>query len=172
MFIEADRCITPFRFGKAELWFRYDNMAFLNIEKDGYEPLNILKYIKDPKAVRSFLRHGLYNWGKAYGYSDNDISDTANILMLVEEYSDDIIITIENAVISALPPVSFGKKKENNKEKWDVRPLMTCFCDIMGRSTEEFWSSTLREIHERWERYGMATGKIKPVEEFSIFDDD
>ena len=172
MFIEADKKITPFCFGKATFWLRYDNRAFLNIEKEGFEPLNILKSEGNPKAVRSFLVNGLSDFGKASGYSREEIKDIANALMTAEGFGDVLIATIALAVVNALPVAPIGMKKPDKEGKSDITSLMTCFCDIMGKSEEEFWSSTLREVHERWERYGAATGKIKPVEEFREFDDD
>ena len=172
MFIEADKKITPFCFGKATFWLRYDNRAFLNIEKEGFEPLNIINHSSNPKAVRSFLVNGLADWGKASRHSREEIKHIANMLMTAEDFADVLITVIALAIVNALPAAPIGNKKPEKEGKSDITSLMTCFCDIMGRSEEEFWSSTLREVHERWERYAVATGKIKPVEEFREFDDD
>lgn len=171
MFIEATRQTVLLKFGAAELWLRYDNKAFLNIENNGFEPFNILSQADNPEAVRCFLTAGLDDWVQSVSWSERSAAGIVNRLMSAEGYADTLTATIQAAVILALPSAAKGNKR-NNEGNTDIRMLMTVFCDVMGRSEADFWSSTLREVNERWERYAEAEGRKKPAEEIREFDDD
>lgn len=171
MFIECEKKRLPFIFGEAEMWLRYDNAAFLNIEKTGLDPFDIYGAADNPKAVRAFLYNGLLDW-----YSDKPgrapLNEYINRLMSADDFSSALIEYIQIAIMLALPQPVKGIKQQANGKRADATALFTLFVDIMHREECEFWNSTLREVHERWERYAVANGMKKPVEEFRQYDDD
>ncbi|MCM1335654.1 MAG: hypothetical protein NC084_12150 [Bacteroides sp.] len=172
MFTEMDKQVLNFRFGKAEMWFRFDIRAFYNIEKSGYSPFDILSQSDDPKAVRCFLRNGLSDW-----YEDtadqNSLDSYLNGLMSAESYQKELVALLQAAIMLALPRAVKGKRKKNEGGgAGNILGLMSAFVDVMGASRSEFMQSTLREATERWERYAVAMGYQKPAEKFKRFDDD
>ena len=62
--------------------------------------------------------------------------------------------------------MSFPKRDESvvqkppspNDEEFSFARLRTLICDVMGKSDEFFWNSTLRELIDRWREYAVAMG--------------
>lgn len=171
MFIEMKKQVLNFRFGKAELWLRYDISAFYHIEDSGYSPFDFLSQIDDPKAVRCFLQNGLSDWYNSVE-DHNDLDCYVNGLMCAEDYQAELIAYIQAAILLALPKAPRGNGRKNGGAAANILGLMSAFVDVMGAPRSEFMSSTLREATERWERYAVAMGYQKPVEKFKRFDDD
>ena len=165
MFTEIEKKSLDFNIGGIKLSLRYTNRAFLSIEKSGYEPFDMLKNSADPNAVRCFLSAGL-----AENMGSVSADYAANKVMMLTSHSETIIAMIQAAIILAMPVAHIGAKDKERKSA-DAGVIMTYYCDVMGRSEEEFWSSTLREVTSRWERYAVAEGFIKPAEQFAQFDD-
>lgn len=172
MFIEMKKQRLNFKFGKAEMWLRYDIQAFCNIEDAGFSPFDVISQSDNPKAIRCFLSNGLADWYNSID-DNNSLDDYVNGVMSAEGAQAEIITYIHAAVLLALPKSYISKKKKkNNAPKADILCLMTMFVDVMGAPLSEFLSSTLREATGRWERYAIAMGYQAPAEKFSSFEDD
>lgn len=171
MFIEMKKQRFDFTFGTAKLWLRYDIGAFYNIEESGYSPFDIISQSNDPKAVRCFLENGLADWYESID-DTNGIDEYVNSLMSAEGYQTELLTLMQSAVLLALPQGRIGNKREKPDSSGNILNLMTAFVDVMGASKEEFIHSTMREASERWERYAVAMGYIKPAEKFRRYDDD
>ena len=52
----------------------------------------------------------------------------------------------------------------------DMKRLRGLICDIMRKPEEFFWSSTLRELVERWQAVAIAKGYMKKPERMQMFD--
>lgn len=168
MYKELSKQKLNFRFGKAELWLRYDIEACMNIENAGFLPLDILSVQKNAKAVRVFLTNGLSDWYRNTE-REAELSEIVNALM--KSGSSEIINAISEAVLLAHPRPALGNAKKTAGGHGDMRSMQTLYCDVMGKSDESFMRSTFREALERWERYAEATGRKKPVEVFNQYDD-
>jgi len=173
MFIEMKKQRFDFSVGKAKFWLRFDIQAFYNIEDSGYAPFDIISQCDDPKAVRCFLENGLADWYNELEYDENDIDEYVNRLMSVEGFQMELVAYIQAAIMLALPQVEMGSRRtQSDSSSSNILGLMTVFVDVMGASKEEFMSSTIREVSDRWERYAVSMGYKKPVEQFSKYDDD
>lgn len=164
MLIEAEKSRFPVKTGESEVYLRFDNRAFLNIEKEGFDFLNIsgLKY----KAAKSFLRNGLRCWANEFGTSEDEIAEK-----MIEAYSSEYIYDmIAGGVMTALPEPVMGVKKEAEKAP-DFSHIHFLFCDIMGKPDELFWELTLREVMDRWDRYATFMGYKKAPVEVKTYDD-
>lgn len=122
MLIEAEKSRFPVKTGESEVYLRFDNRAFLNIEKEGFDFLNIsgLKY----KAAKSFLRNGLRCWANEFGASEDEIAEK-----MIEAYSSEYVYDmIAGGVMTALPEPVMGVKKEAEK-----RPIFRTFtfCSVI-----------------------------------------
>lgn len=166
MFIEIEKKRIEFPFGKTTLWFRFDNRAFLNIEKSGFNPFDTRILSENAAAARVFITEGLRGCLAELGVSCK-AADITNSLMKDEKES--VITLIQLAVLTALPSDTGGAK--NGGGKGHAGTLLSVFCDIMHRSEEEFWSATLREVTERWERYAILKGYKKSPLQIKEFDD-
>ena len=164
MLIEVERNGFPVKIGKTEAYLRFDNKAFLNIEKEGFNFLNIssLGY----KAAESFLRNGLRCWADEIGIDKYEIAEK-----LLDARPPEYISEVRaGGVMLALPKPIFGVKNETDKAP-DFSQVRFLFCDIMGKPEELFWELSLREIMERWDRYAVFMGYKKAPIEVKRYDD-
>lgn len=164
MLIEVERNGFPVKIGKAEAYLRFDNKAFLNIEKEGFDFLCVssLGY----KAAESFLRNGLRCWADEAGIDECEIAQK----LLDARPPEYISEAIAGGVMLALPKPVLGMKTESDKTP-DFSHVRFLFCDIMGKPEELFWKLTLREIMERWDRYAVFMGYKRAPVEVKRFDD-
>ena len=164
MLIEGERNGFPIKIGETEAYLRFDNKAFLKIEKEGFDFLNIssLGY----KAAESFLRNGLRCWANEIGIDECEIAEK----LLDAHHPEYISEIIAGGVMSALPKPILGMKNKSDTAP-DFSHVRFLFCDIMGKSEELFWELTLREIMERWDRYAVFMGYKKAPLEVKRFDD-
>lgn len=168
MFIEFEKKHIEFPFGNANLWFRFDNKAFLNIEKKGLNPFDTRVLYENSAAARLFIAEGLQNCLEELNITSRT-REIVNTLMASEK--ERIIKTIQLAVLEALPAECLDKKVNNNSGKGNAGTLFSLYCDIMHHSEEEFWNSTLREVTERWERYAILKGYKEAPLQIQRFDD-
>ena len=149
--------------GSVQLHLRYDMNALLKLEQVGFSYLDIFD-VTEEKAITEFLAAGLIeNIGR---------ERAANI---VEKLSVTVIKTVcEAAMILALPEydptIIPDTKSGGNSDGFDFAKLRSMLCDEMGKPEELFWSSTIREIYQRWEAYAELKGYSKPVERMEMYD--
>ncbi len=79
------------------------------------------------------------------------------------------------AVSAALPkpdPSIVQKPRSSNEKEFSFARLRTLICDVMGKSEEFFWSSTLSELLGRWQEYAVVMGYAEEPERIMEFDDE
>ena len=79
---------------------------------------------------------------------------------------------IRAAVLLALPerdPLALDFPEETG-EAMDYRRLRCLVCDVMRKPEEFFWSSTIRELVERWQDFAVVKGFAKKPERMQMFD--
>lgn len=168
MFIELEKKQVEFPFGKTRLWLRYDNRAFLNIEKAGFSPFDTRVLDENAAAARVFMTAGLRNCLEELS-STEKTGEIVNALMRDEKES--VITIIQYAILEALPLDNTKAESKNNGAKDGMGMLLSLYCDIMHRPEDEFWNSTLREVTERWERYSILKGYKQAPLQIQRFDD-
>lgn len=164
MFIELEK--SKVLLSEADsLYLRYDNRAFLFIEKSGYKYNDLQLMSENGKAARVFLIAGLKSWAEEKGVVSEELNDIANTLLT--EGSVLTLLKITEAILEAFPRPDNAPK--NGNSSGEIGTLMTAYCDIMRHSEEDFWKATLREVIERWDRYAVMKGYKEPpilVKEF------
>mgnify|MGYP004455378955 FL=1 len=168
MFIEIEKKRTEFPFGEAKLWFRFDNRAFLNIEKSGLCPFDTRDISENAAKARVFISEGLSDCLKTLGANERK-DEITNALM--SGGSESVTTLIQHAVLEALPLSALNGNTEKSENKANAGTMLSLYCDIMHRPEEEFWSATLREITERWERYAVIKGYRKAPIQIRRYDD-
>lgn len=168
MFIELEKKRIEFSFGKGVIWFRFDNKAFLNIEKKGLSPFDTRVLYENSAAARAFIREGLQNCLKELGITEKE-TELINSLMMGNK--EELIHTIQLAVLEALPADTLSKEVKQGGGGGNAGTLLSVYCDIMGRSEEEFWNATLREVTERWDNYSILKGYKQAPLQVQRFDD-
>lgn len=68
---------------------------------------------------------------------------------------------IIDALINYLPQAVYGARKSD--EDVNYIAVRSIYCDVMGRPEKEFWTSNLKEIQQRTEKYFEVKGLKKPV---------
>lgn len=164
MLTEVEKSKFPVKIGETLAYLRFDNRAFLNIEKEGIDFLNIsdLGY----RAAKSFLRNGLCCWANEEETDEGEIAEK-----LLQAYSPECISDmIAGGVMSALPEPVLGLKKDSEKAP-DFSHIHFLFCDIMGKPDGLFWELTMREVMKRWDRYAVFMGYKRAAVEVKRYDD-
>ena len=168
MFIEIEKKRTEFPFGEAKLWFRFDNRAFLNIEKSGLCPFDTRDISENAAKARVFISEGLSDCLKTLGANERK-DEITNALM--SGGSESVTTLIQRAVLEAIPTAGTVETEQNGGAKGNAGTLLSVYCDLMHRPEEEFWTSTLREVTERWERYAVLKGYKKAPIQIRRYDD-
>lgn len=168
MFIEIEKKRTEFSFGKTTLWFRFDNRAFLNIEKSGLCPFDTKDILNNAAAARAFISEGLRTCLETLGVDERK-DEIINALM--SDGNESITALIQRAVLEAIPTAGTVETEQNGGAKGNAGTLLSVYCDLMHRPEEEFWTSTLREVTERWERYAVLKGYKKAPIQIRRYDD-
>lgn len=65
--------------------------------------------------------------------------------------------------LKSLPVPDIGADESNSSKSPDYKLLRCLYCDIMHGSEVDFWHSTMREVHDRWEKYAELKGYQEPV---------
>lgn len=86
------------------------------------------------------------------------------------------ISQLEMLKLELITAISDSMPKSNGNEKQEENPLAELqlrafYCDIMGRSENELFSSTYKEINDRTENYLIAKGLKKPPAIVQMLDD-
>lgn len=158
MFTELTKQYYRFECGGSVISLRYDMTAFLRLEERGIAYTDIFGERTTGKVMCEFLRVG--------GYSDEPE------LILHEMGGKALWEHIQAAVRLALPvrdPLIVDVPEEHSGEP-DMKQLRGLICDIMRKPEEFFWSSTMRELVERWTAFAVAKGYMKKPERMQMFD--
>ena len=83
---------------------------------------------------------------------------------------------LEMLKLELITAISDSMPKSNGNDKQEENPLAELqlrafYCDIMGRSESELFSSTYKEINDRTENYLIAKGLKKPPAIVQMLDD-
>ena len=158
MFTELTKQYYRFECGGSVISLRYDMTAFLRLEERGIAYTDIFGERTTGKVLCEFLRVG--------GYPDEPE------LILHEMGGKALWDHIQAAVQLALPvrdPLIIDVPEEGSGEP-DMKQLRGLVCDIMRKPEEFFWSSTMRELVERWTAFAVAKGYMKKPERMQMFD--
>lgn len=158
MFTELTRQYYRFECGGSVISLRYDMTAFLRLEERGIAYTDIFGERTTGKVLCEFLQVG--------GYTDEPE------LILHETGGRALWEHIQAAVRLALPvrdPLIVDVPEEHSGEP-DMKQLRGLICDIMRKPEEFFWSSTMRELVERWQAFAVARGFMKKPERMQMYD--
>lgn len=140
---------------------RYDLTALLKLERSGLSYEDIFAERITGKQLVQFLEAGSAREVDAVG-----VFRTLGAMDLWEH--------IRAAVMLSLPvrdPLCVDIP-ESNGEPLRMERLRCLICDIMRKSEEFFWSSTLRELFERWQEFAEVKGYAEQRERMQMFDDE
>ena len=160
-----------FAFGEAEIELRHTLRSFLALEERGLDYMDIFKEKVSGTTIFEFFRAGLVMPIEA-----EMMLDAKMLLDIVEIVGYETVWDYcKQAVLQAMP-----KKEENvvqkppspDDEEFSFVKLRTLICDVMGKSDDFFWSSTLGELTERWTLYARAMGYAEEPERIKEFDDE
>lgn len=158
MLTELTKQYYRFECGSSVISLRYDMTAFLRLEERGIAYTDIFGGRITGAVLCEFLRVG--------GYTDDPE------LILHEMGGKALWEHIQAAVQLALPvrdPLIVDVPEEHSGEP-DMKQLRGLICDIMRKPEEFFWSSTMRELFERWTAFAVAKGYMKKPERMQMFD--
>lgn len=154
-----------FEFGEGVIALRFTLKSFLELEQRGLNYIDIFAEKVSGRVILEFFRAGLVT-----PIEPEKLGDIAEIV----GYEKLLGYCIE-AVIQAFPkrdPNVVTKPPSPNDEEFSFVRLRTLICDVMGKSEDFFWSSTIGELIERWVEYGTAMGYIEEPERILEFDDE
>lgn len=157
-----------FEFGEGLIELRFTLRSFLELEQRGLKYSDIFEERVNGKTILEFFRAGLVQ-----PIGDEKLPQIAEIV----GYE-----TLWNYCLQAVLQ-AFPKREENvvqkppsppssNNEEFSFARLRALICDIMGKSEEFFWNSTLGELLERWTEYAWAMGYAEEPEKILEFDDE
>lgn len=158
MFTELLPQRYEFECGGRVISLRYDMTAFLRLEERGISYADIFGDRITGAVLCEFLRVG--------GYPDKPE------LILHEMGGAELWRCLREAVMLALPmkdPLVIDIPDSAPGEP-DMKQLRGLICDIMGKPEEFFWSSTMRELFERWQAFAVAKGYMKKPERMQMYD--
>lgn len=154
-----------FEFGEGIIALRFTLKSFLELERRGLNYTDIFVEKVSGRVILEFFRAGLVTL-----IEPEKLGDIAEIV----GYEKLLGYCIE-AIIQAFPkrdPNVVTKPPSPNDEEFSFVRLRTLICDVMGKSEDFFWSSTIGELIERWVEYGTAMGYIEEPEKILEFDDE
>lgn len=154
-----------FEFGESVIALRFTLKSFLDLERRGLKYTDIFAESVSGKTILEFFRAGLVQ-----PIEVEKLPEIAEIVGYEKLWSCCL-----TAVLQAFP-----KREENvvhkppspNDEEFSFVRLRTLICDIMGKSEDFFWNSTLGELIERWTEYARAMGYAEEPERILEFDEE
>lgn len=84
-------------------------------------------------------------------------------LKWLESNGEKAFTSIVNAWVDAYPAPDIGEEIPDEPQGTDHGTLRGIYCDILHRSDGEFWTSTYKEIMQRWDKYAEIKGYKEPV---------
>lgn len=158
---DCERKKLYFKFGGADLYLRYDMAALLKLEKSN---IDLYKGI-----VIELLKRVAFRIGLESCIAETDIDEKYIYDVEAAMSADEIGKLVEEATLLSLPDPVVGAKPKPGST--DYVQLFALFCDIMGKPDELFWSSTVKEIIQRWDKYAEINGYKKPAEKVRRYED-
>ena len=146
--------IYAMNYGEAVLHLRYDLAAFLKIEEAGHDYKDVFNRKITKATLAVFLEAGL-----------REKVDNERLYKMISAAPSEIWRLCREAVLLALPqndPLVIPDAEPSSGEGLDWKRLRMLICDEMGKDEAFFWSSTLRELTERWTIYAISKGYAKP----------
>ena len=137
--------------------------ALLELENAGLDYVDIFAEKISRETIFRFFYSGLVE--KAGKLRAAEIFKAAGALKVWEKCIE--------AVLLALPepdPLLIPNTKQHENNGIDYAALRCFVCDIMRKPEDFFWSSTLRELFLRWEKFAVFKGYIKPPERMELYD--
>ncbi len=165
MFIELLKQKTPIT---DTLYLRYDINSFISAELAGINIFDIGGVFDEPKKAVQLLKFGLADCFSSLGISEPSCSNIAAELADIPTVPNMVAV----AIAGALPEPIKGVSDSGGGKPADMRVLHSRYVDVMGRTDEEFFKSTLREVLDRWDKYAIFHGYKKAPETFRQYDDD
>lgn len=165
MLTELERQYSGFEFGEAVIKLRYTLGSFLALEKQGLNYTDVFAERLTAGKIMAFFCAGIAE--KIDAQRLQKIADAIGFEKLWEHCAA--------AVAASLPkpdPSIVRKPRTSNEKEFSFARLRTLICDVMGKSEEFFWSSTLAELIARWQEYAIAMGYAKEPERIMEFDDE
>lgn len=154
-----------FAFGGAQLSLRYDMTALLHLEEKGLDIAGIFSPDVTEGEVAEYF---------AAGVEQNIPRDKLNDILSAVGAAQ-IAAHCREAMIMALPeddpyivPQKPAAAQDDGKSVY-VR-LHTMVCDVMRKPEEFYWTSTVRELMQRWQDFAIAKGYMKPPERVQMYD--
>ncbi len=154
-----------FEFGEGVIELRYTLRSFLELEKAGYKYTDIFEQKVTGGLIIAFFKAGL-----VVPIDDAKIQSIAEIVgyeMLWEYCLQAVLMSFPKSDDSVVQ-----KPPSPNDEEFSFARLRTLICDVMGKSDEFFWNSTLRELIGRWKEYAVAMGYSEEPERVLEFDEE
>lgn len=162
---ELEQQRYEFDFGGAVIAMRYTLADFLALEKLGIAYMDLFAEKLTADKILEFFKAGLV--GELPGEM---------IEKLVECVGFEVIWGhCRSAMEQALPkhdPSILPKPRSANAGEFSFARLRALVCDVMGKSEEFFWGSTLAELLERWQEYAVAMGYAEEPERILEYDDE
>lgn len=159
--------LTPLSYeiplGETRLHLRYDINALLRLERFGLRFEDIFAEEISGLTLVKFLRAGL----------PEDIGEKNAIGVLNTLGIHKLWEHLRAAVALSLPeydPLIIPDNSEPSGGELDFGRLRTLFCDIMKKSDDLFWQSTLRELLSRWQGFAVVKGYAKEPERMRLYD--
>ena len=146
--------VYAYNYGEAQLHLRYDLSAFLQLEEAGHDYKDIFNRKITKATLAAFLQAGL-----------REKVDNERLYKMISAAPSEVWKHCREAVLLALPqndPLVIPDAEPSSGEGLDWKKLRMLICDEMGKDEAFFWSSTLRELTERWTIYAISKGYTKP----------
>jgi len=168
MFTELKKQSLPLTVGSDYLHLRYDNSALLKLERAG---VDVFKITINPETTGALLLAGLEDcFNELETPRTEQVERVIDIIKNTDEKQ--LAEAIYTALRLALPEAPTTAPPKDTPPTPDLKPIYSRFCDVMGKSDDEFWSLTLREVFERWDAFSEFNGWKPTAREVLEFDDD
>lgn len=165
MLTELENKTYKFRFGECDIELRYTLGALLELEKQGLKYTDIFSENLTADKILTFFYAGLAQ--KIDAERIVGIAETVGFEKLWGYCVEAMILSFPE------PERNVVQKPSNpNGEEFSFIRLRTLICDIMGKSEDFFWSSTLGELISRWKEYAIAMGYADEPEKILEYDDE
>lgn len=163
MLAELIRQDYSFPFGEARIRLRYSLADFLELEKRDLFYMDIFAEELSYVVIMTFFKVGLVD--KLPDKTIEEIIECAGITNIWDDCRAAMRRSIPEKDPLIIPDLSGDKQGE-----FSFVRLRTLIVDIMRKSEEFFWNSTLAELISRWQEYAYAMGYAKPPEKVQMRD--
>lgn len=164
MLAELERQHYEFDFGGAVIAMRYTLADFLALEKLGIGHMDIFAEKLTADKILEFFKAGLV--GELPGEMIEKLVECVGFEAIWDHCRAAMELALPKPDPTVIPDFS--------AEKGDLSflRLRALICDVMGKSEEFFWGSTLAELMERWQEYAVAMGYAKPPQRVQRYDEE